>query len=267
MSTRAIVFTGGSTLALRRSRWLPGIEAASVFLLLMIYIWYFAHRMRWTWTIVLGIVVLSHVLRRESPRALGFRRANFGECVRLFAPPVLTLAAAMLAVGWAHQTLRTGNPLIVLGVFLGYCTWGLFQQYILNGYFVNRVRGCLGCADDDADARTAAVVAMVASLLFASVHAPNTFLMVVTLATGYVGALIYIRYRNLFFLGVAHALLGTMIWLVVPDTVSYHMKVGPGMLAHRDRLARQAPPSGGLEAMVREATKGVRRAAESVAPK
>jgi hypothetical protein len=52
------------------------------------------------------------------------------------------------------------------------------------------------------------------------------------IVAGYVAALAYLRYRNLFVLGVAHALLGTLLWLVVPDSVSHHLVVGPGMSAH-----------------------------------
>jgi hypothetical protein len=53
--------------------------------------------------------------------------------------------------------------------------------------------------------------------------------------TGVLAAFIYRRYRNLLFLAVAHALIGTTLWLVVPDSVSHHLRVGPGMSRHRHR--------------------------------
>ena len=38
---------------------------------------------------------------------------------------------------------------------------------------------------------------------------------------------IYLRYRNLYFLGMAHGVVGFLLYLVVPDTISHHLSVGP----------------------------------------
>jgi hypothetical protein len=58
-------------------------------------------------------------------------------------------------------------------------------------------------------------------------HLPNWFLMIATAAGGYVCARIYLRYHNLYFLGMAHGVIGFLLYLVVPDTISHHMYVGP----------------------------------------
>lgn len=52
--------------------------------------------------------------------------------------------------------------------------------------------------------------------------------MAVTLAAGYICARIYISHKNLFFLGIAHATIGFLLFLVVPDSISHHLIVGPG---------------------------------------
>jgi membrane protease YdiL (CAAX protease family) len=101
-----------------------------------------------------------------------------------------------------------------------YCAWGLFQQYLLNGYFVNRF-------DDFLAGRKHALVPVLAAVFFSLAHLPNWLLMLVTLAGGYVCARIYLKYRNLYFLGVAHGVVGFLIYLVVPDTISHHLYVGP----------------------------------------
>jgi membrane protease YdiL (CAAX protease family) len=56
--------------------------------------------------------------------------------------------------------------------------------------------------------------------LFSGVHTPNGLLMAVTLPTGYVCARIYRRYPNLYFPGAAHATVGFLLFLVVPDSIS-----------------------------------------------
>jgi membrane protease YdiL (CAAX protease family) len=67
-----------------------------------------------------------------------------------------------------------------------------------------------------------------AATLFAGVHLPNWFLMVVTFAMGYYSAKIFMRYRNIYFLGLAHAVIGTALFVVIPDSISHHLTVGPG---------------------------------------
>jgi hypothetical protein len=52
--------------------------------------------------------------------------------------------------------------------------------------------------------------------------------MAVTLLGGYASTQLYRRYRNLYFLGLAHGVLGFVLYLVVPDSISHHLNVGPG---------------------------------------
>jgi hypothetical protein len=124
----------------------------------------------------------------------------------------------------------------VAGVLIGYCWWALFQQYLLNGYFANRLSAAF-------DARYPYLVALMAGAMFAGAHAPNMLLMGVTLVGGTVAAIAYQRHRNLFFLAFAHALIGTMIWFAVPDTVSHHLLCRTGKCGARTRTAMSKPPA------------------------
>ena len=67
-----------------------------------------------------------------------------------------------------------------------------------------------------------------AALLFCAAHAPNPFLMAVTLPLGWCATLLYRRTHNLYLLGIAHAVIGLLLFLVVPDSISHHLRVGPG---------------------------------------
>lgn len=66
-----------------------------------------------------------------------------------------------------------------------------------------------------------------AATVFSCAHAPNWFLMGVALVLGYASARIYHRYRNLYFLGMAHAAVGFLLFLLIPDSISRHLNVGP----------------------------------------
>jgi membrane protease YdiL (CAAX protease family) len=208
------------------------LEAGTVFFLLLSYIWYFQSRVHWSWMILLALVLLSHAVRGETPSDLGLRTKGFAECARRFTVPVLIVAMVGALAGFALDTVRDVAAWRVAGVLIGYTWWALFQQYLLNGYFANRLSASF-------DARYQYLVAPLAGAMFAGAHAPNLFLMSVTFVAGTVAAVAYQRYRNLFFLAFAHAVIGTLIWFAVPDSVSHHLRVGPGMRRTHSSSVRQ----------------------------
>ncbi|HLI83395.1 MAG TPA: CPBP family intramembrane glutamic endopeptidase [Bryobacteraceae bacterium] len=198
------------------------LEPAGIFLLIMDYIW----RVRYVHPVfglaIVGLVVASHWVHRERAAALGFRSLNFRKCVEDFAPAVILLALLLLGTGELMDSIRPIGFDSAMLAWCGYLPWGLFQQYVLNGYFLNRLERVVP--------QRAAM--MLSAALFSGVHLPNWFLMIVTLLLGYCSVWIYSRYRNLYFLGGAHATLGFLLYLVVPDSISHHLVVGPGWFTH-----------------------------------
>jgi membrane protease YdiL (CAAX protease family) len=204
-----------------RSQKLIAAEAAAGFALIMLYIW----RLRFTapraWIFILGFFVLSHILRGERAASLGFRRGNFRECIETLSPALLLLALSLMAGGVLLETVRPISLEYGCMCLLAYCPWGIFQQYLLNGYIANRLLAV----------SSGRYVPLIAATLFAGAHLPNWFLMIVTFATGYVSTKIFMRYRNIYFLGLAHALIGTVLFVVIPDSISHHLTVGPGFFS------------------------------------
>jgi hypothetical protein len=206
----------------RDARWLA-MEPAALFLMIMLYIWWLrAGHSYWVF-VLFGLVVLSHHWHGESARDLGFRRTNLRTCFQEFSPALLFIALFLLGIGILLQTLRELDLERAIVGFISYCTWGLFQQYVLNAYFVNRWM---------AVSSNATQAALLGAGCFACAHAPNWFLMLVGFVAGYCCARIWIRYRNLYFLGIAHGAIGSMLYLVIPDAISHHLVVGPGWFAH-----------------------------------
>jgi len=124
----------------------------------------------------------------------------------------------IMAYIWELRTAHPGLWMAILGLMLlSYLPWGLLQQYILNGYFLNRFDALL----------SSRVASLAAATLFCIAHTPNWFLMSVTFVGGYYSTLVYRRRRCLYFLGLAHALLGFLIFLIVPDSITHHLRVGP----------------------------------------
>lgn len=198
------------------------LEPILVFAMIMQYIWALRYRHPAMWLLILGLMLLSHAVRRERARTLGFAVEHLRKCWEEYTPALAFLALLMLAAGILLQTTRPIGFDRALLSWAAYLPWGLFQQYILNGYFLNRFGALFS--------RRAAPMA--AAALFSGAHLPNGFLMVVTLVLGYVCTRIYQRYNNLYFLGLAHATVGFFLFLVVPDSISHHLTVGPGWFQH-----------------------------------
>ena len=194
------------------------LEPAIVFALIIAYIWKLRYVNPHLWMAILAVMLLSHALHGETPAALGFGLENLRDCVRELLPALTLLALALLAGGILLRTARQiGTDRAVLSL-AAYLPWGLAQQYALNGYFLKRIEAL-------APPRAAPLIAAAA---FCCAHAPNWFLMGVTFPLGYCSARIYRRYPNLYFLGMAHAAVGFLLFLVVPDSITHHLNVGPG---------------------------------------
>lgn len=204
--------------------WAALIEALSVFLLILAYIWRVRLFHPWRWVLIAALVVSSHVARGEGPRTLGFGWGHFRRALRVVTPWVLTLALCLLAAG---ALLGTINPVVwrrapgSLGVYL---LWGIVQQWLLNGYFLARLRQATGQSPH---------APLWAAALFSLAHMPNWFLMTAALTGGYAAARLYLRYQSLWMLGLAHGLIGYLLNLVVPDEVSGRFLVGPRYVLHQ----------------------------------
>jgi membrane protease YdiL (CAAX protease family) len=194
------------------------LEPIAVFAGIIAYIWTFRFTHPWFPLPVLVLIVVSHIARRERAPGLGFRVKHLGDCVRRFGPALIGFASAMCMIGWLAGTIRPigfKGAAWTLGLYL---PWGLFQQYLLNGYFLKRFDSVLSPRG----------AGLTAAALFSAVHSPNWFLMLVTAPAGFSAIQVYRRYSNLYFLGMAHAVIGFLLFLVVPDSVSHHLRVGPG---------------------------------------
>lgn len=189
----------------------------------MAYIWKWRFTHPRLWLPVVALILAAQVAHRDRPPALGLQARNFGVCVRRFGPALIGLALAMLSSGLLLGTVRPIGFKPAIQSFALYLPWGLFQQYLLNGYFLTRFETALS--------RNAASI--LTSVLFSVVHSPNWFLMLITPIAAYAAIWVYRQYKNLYFLGLAHATIGFLLFLVVPDSVSHHLRVGPGWSAYR----------------------------------
>src|SRR3954453_24201308 len=134
--------------------------------------------------------------------AMGFRRGGFISSLWVvFAAAILSACAVFIAI--RIDTIRP--PINARGwvmTFGGYTVWSFVQQFLLQGYFLFRFLRLL-------PRREWAAVA--AAAIFAAAHLPNPILTPITLLWGLCACFVFLRFRNLFPLAVAHALLGITV--------------------------------------------------------
>ena len=192
--------------------------------------------------LIVGIIWTPERLQRFlSPIALLFTlsvvlarrqsREDLGLGWRGLIPSLWILPAAVALAGlsiFAAAKVGTLHPLYKPDVahISGYALWTIYQQFLLQDYFMDRI---LRMVSNEAAAVT------LAGTLFAAAHLPNLVLTAATLVWGIVSCALFLRYRNLWALGLAQGLLGLCFAICVPDALHHHLRVGLGYLRYTGR--------------------------------
>ncbi len=135
-------------------------------------------------------------------------------------------ALFFLGIGTAarvHSLHKLYGPLPFWVHLLEYSLWALMQQYILQVYVLLRLLR-LGMGQASA--------IMLATALFTIAHIPNPILVPAVIVWGSAACILYLRYRNLYPLAIAHGLLGMCLAVSVPNSVNHHMRVGLGYVRY-----------------------------------
>jgi len=168
------------------------------------------------------LVTLAIVLARHpSLDDLGLGRRGLARSFWILpAAVVLAIASLLVAkqVGTLHPLYKGDFKHIA-----GYILWTLYQQFLMNDLFMPSLTRLL--------ASEGAAVGL-AAVLFAAAHLPNLALTAATLIWGAISCALFLRYRNLYALGLAQGLLGLCFAVCVPDTFHHHLRVGLGYLRY-----------------------------------
>jgi hypothetical protein len=138
-------------------------------------------------------------------RRWGFRSDNL---LWASAVPAALLAVAVLVLGaYAFWQGRLWLPLYAVLLFLLYPIWGLAQQLLALGIAVQNLELV------PALARRRWLLALLGAALFAAVHAPDLWVVAATFLLELILVPVFLRYRNLWPLGVLHGWLGALFYL------------------------------------------------------
>ena len=204
------------------SIWYLG-EALGLVALVAMYIWRWQAASPRSWWVLAAWMVASALVRRDTPKTLGWRADNLWAATRkaipFFAIASLGVCGAGLFLGMLQ---RFPAHLIEPRRFTGYLAFCLLQQVALNSFLTNRLLGYFAKAWQ---------ASLTAGVLFAALHWPNPVLAPLTLLGGVGMAWLFARERNILPLALGQAVLGALVWWAFPLAWHHSMRVGPGYWA------------------------------------
>jgi membrane protease YdiL (CAAX protease family) len=180
----------------------------------------------WQWPVnlaALAWVFMATGVSFDGWSALGLRLSGALRSLWVVGLALLLAAAAVSVADRLHTLHIPGTPMLFVQRYWGYALWAFLQEFLLLSFILLRLLRLLP--------RRAAVLA--AAGMFAFAHLPNPILTPVTLVWGLAAGLLFLRYRNLYTLALAHAIFGICIATTIPGPVTHHMKVGLGYLMYR----------------------------------
>jgi hypothetical protein len=187
-------------------------------ILLYIWRWQFSHPR--AWIPLLAVILASHFVHRDTPHQLGLTWRGLAASASVALPLAVALYIPAVIYGFASRSLVPLAPdRRSLTVFASYGLWCLFQQYLAQAYFHNRLMSVV---------HNRHLSSLLVAVMFGAAHIPNPILLVATTLGGFVLAEIFARHRNIWPLALAQAVGGFLIAALSPAALIHNMRVGPG---------------------------------------
>jgi hypothetical protein len=201
-------------------RVLTAIEALGLTAYIAWYIWQLQAAKPRSWIVFPVWLSASFLLHRDTTKTLGWRLDNLWPATRQGLTIYAALVFATCIVGlWSGAYHRLPLHVAEPWRFFAYFTFCLVQQIALNSYLTNRLLYVL---------ESPPLAALLAGSIFAALHWPNPVLVPLTFIGGTAMSWLFSRERNIIPLTIGQAILGTLVWWVLPIAWHHGMRVGPG---------------------------------------
>lgn len=218
-----------------RSRRRDFIELVGIYGLILLVIW---TPRPWQWPMwglasisIIAVIAVSF----EGMRPMGLCTVNLARSLWAVALAMTVALFAVWVAGRMHTLQLASSPWWALRHYGGYAIWAGLQQLILQSFFLSRTLRLM---------RNTTAAAAISAGLFAVAHLPNPLLTLITLFCGLASCLFFLRYKNLWPLVAAHAILGISIAITIPVSIDHNMRVGIGYLTWADRAVMEHAQTG-----------------------
>ena len=175
------------------------VEFCVGYALILAAIWTLNPWQRWFYWIAIAWIVVTTWIHRPTWKALGLGLAGLVRSLWIIGVALMLAGLAVYIADRLHSLHRLHGPTPLLSHVWGYLIWAVMQQFLLQIYFLLRLMRLL-------PGKVAPIVA--AAGLFSLAHLPNPVLTPVTLVWGIAACVLFLRYRNIYALGIAHGILG-----------------------------------------------------------
>ena len=209
-----------------RSRRRDLFEVVLIYGLILVVLWTPAPWQLGLWVVAAAAFLAIISIRFDGLKPMGLCSANFFHSFWAVGAALAMAAVAVLTASRLHTLHVPVNSLAFAKHVCSYALWACLQQLVLQCFFLSRLLRLLP------DARVAAGAAAV---LFAFAHLPSPILTIVTLIWGLAACLFFLRYRNLYPLAIAHAILGTALAVTIPGPLDHNMEVGIGYITYVEK--------------------------------
>lgn len=162
---------------------------------------------------------LSYILHRNyTDKSVtnywGFRKENFHESITLLVPLIIISIVITVVYGYLKEIIILNWH--ILPVLVLYPVWGIFQQFFMLGLIMQNLNKLVKINFNKL------TLLIITSTLFSLIHYPNPFLMLFTFIMEVVFITVYMKWLNLWAIGLAHGwiasfllyfVLGRDLWL------------------------------------------------------
>jgi hypothetical protein len=202
------------------------VELAVGYALILATIWTVNPWQRLSYWVAMAWIVVTTWTQRDRWTALGLGFTGLLRSLWVVATAAIFAGLAIYVADRTHTLHRLHGPRSLLSHVWGYLLWAVMQQFLLQIYFLLRLLRLL-------PGKWMPVVA--AAALFSLAHLPNPVLTPITLVWGIAACVLFLRYRNIYALGIAHGILGLCVAVIVPESMQHHMRVGIGYYRYHPR--------------------------------
>ena len=155
-----------------------------------------------------SLYILYRIRRDKSlPGYWGLRKEGFKSSLKVVLPLAIVAILTFVIVGTARGTLMLNWH--ILPILILYPFWGTIQQFLIIGLIARNL------SDFENHTIPKSVVVVASSAVFSAVHYPSLPLMAVTFVLALLYTILYLKFNNLWILGLFHGWLGCFFYLFV----------------------------------------------------
>ncbi|MBN2460664.1 MAG: CPBP family intramembrane metalloprotease [Candidatus Cloacimonetes bacterium] len=158
-------------------------------------------------TFWIGFIIFRVIQDPSLLREWGLRNSSLPRSIRIIIPvTILSILSCIIYGLLTSRALLTWN---ILPVLILYPVWGIIQQFLLAALLAGNMEILLK------NRIPRILIVISTAILFALIHLPEVPLVLVALGLGCFTVSVFLKYRNIWTIGIFHGLFATVFYFFV----------------------------------------------------